>query len=217
MSTKIAIADDHELFASGLENLIRASTGHAVVAKFKNGLEVLDFIDHEGDVDLLVLDLNMPKMDGAQLLGHLHRTHPKIKVLVVSMHHSQSTMDLVRRSGAKGYIGKDSSVTDLLAAIAGVLSGEEYFIQPPVEEAQMAFNDEFGSIFGVYGLSKREVEIIRLIINQYEGSEIADMLNLSPLTVKTHRKNIFRKLGVRNLAGIVSLLQKGGTTNQHLN
>jgi DNA-binding NarL/FixJ family response regulator len=217
MSTKIVIADDHELFADGLEKLIRANQDYQVVEKFKNGVEVMEYIDRGGQIDLMVLDLNMPKMDGTQLLGHLHRNHPKLKVLVVSMHHSPSTMEMVRKFGAKGYIGKDSSVSELLTAIEEVLKGNEYFNEPLEEPMPSVNQDHFGGIFGAYGLSKREVEIIRLIINQYEGGEIADILNLSPLTVKTHRKNIFRKLGVRNLAGIVSLVQKSGINWQRLN
>jgi DNA-binding NarL/FixJ family response regulator len=217
MSTKIVIADDHELFATGLEKLIRSNAEYQVVERFKNGSEVVEFLQKGGQTDLLVLDLNMPKMDGTQLLGHLHRNHPQVRVLVVSMHHSQSTTDLVRKFGAKGYLGKDSSVSELLTAIEAVLAGNEYFNEPISEDVQVQHGDDLNGIFGGFGLSKREVEIIRLIINQYEGGEIADILNLSPLTVKTHRKNIFRKLGVRNLAGIVSLVQKNGMKNGNLN
>jgi DNA-binding NarL/FixJ family response regulator len=216
MSTKIVIADDHELFADGLEKLIRANQDYQVVEKFKNGVEVMEYIDRGGQVDLLVLDLNMPKMDGTQLMGYLHRNQSPVKVLVVSMHHSQSTMESVRKLAVKGYIGKDSSVSELLTAIDEVLKGNEYFNDAVTEEASATHEDHFGGIFGAYGLSKREVEIIRLIINQYEGGEIADILHLSPLTVKTHRKNIFRKLGVRNLAGVFSLVQKSGISGQRL-
>lgn len=217
MSTKIVIADDHELFADGLEKLIRSNQDYQVVEKFKNGAEVMEYIDRGGQVDLLVLDLNMPKMDGTQLLGHLHRNQSPVKVLVVSMHHSQSTMESVRKLGVKGYIGKDSSVSELLTAIDEVLKGNDYFNDAVTEEASAPHEDHFGGIFGAYGLSKREVEIIRLIINQYEGGEIADILHLSPLTVKTHRKNIFRKLGVRNLAGVFSLVQKGTNSKRDFN
>ena len=177
----------------------------------------MEYIDRGGQVDLLVLDLNMPKMDGTQLMGYLHRNQSPVKVLVVSMHHSQSTMESVRKLGVKGYIGKDSSVSELLTAIDEVLKGNDYFNDAVTEEASAPHEDHFGGIFGAYGLSKREVEIIRLIINQYEGGEIADILHLSPLTVKTHRKNIFRKLGVRNLAGVFSLVQKSGINGQRLN
>jgi DNA-binding NarL/FixJ family response regulator len=207
MEKKIVIANDHELFAAGLEKLIRSNSEYLVVERFKNGKEVMEFFQESSRVDLLVLELNILKMDGIQLLGHLHRRHPYVKVLVVSMDHSHSTSELVRKFGAKGFIGNRSTVSELLTAIFEVLKGNEYFIEHELEFKSIKNPYQFGGFFNQFGLSKREEDIIHLIINQYEGREIANVLNLSPLTVKTHRKNIFRKLGVRNLAGLVALVK----------
>jgi DNA-binding NarL/FixJ family response regulator len=207
MSTQIIIADDHELFASGLDNLVSTDPNLKVIAHCRNGKEVLAYLENGIKVDFLILDLNMPVMDGIQLLGHLHRDYPQIKKLVISMHHTESSIALCKTLGADGFIGKDSSLNELLDAVHVILDGGKFF----KESFQEVFDTEgkgfYEKLIYHYKLSKREVDIIQLIINQYESTEIADKLNLSPLTVKTHRKNIFRKLGVRNLAGLVALVK----------
>lgn len=207
MSKRVIIADDHELFASGLDNLVSSDQNLKVIAHCRNGKEVLAYLENGNTADILILDLNMPVMDGIQLLGHLHRDYPQIKKLVISMHHTESSIALCKTLGADGFIGKDSSLNELLDAVYVILDGGKFF----KESSQEAFDTEgkgfYEKLIYHYKLSKREVDIIQLIINQYESTEIADKLNLSPLTVKTHRKNIFRKLGVRNLAGLVALVK----------
>ncbi|WP_373493519.1 response regulator [Aquiflexum sp.] len=208
MSKRILIADDHELFSSGLESLLCKNPDYLVVSHFKNGKEVQTFFDKEGNADLLVLDLNMPVMDGIQLLTYLQRNHPLVKVLIVSMHQTESSVHLCKRLGAKGFITKDSHLNILLNGVERILEGGEYF-----QDVFREVNPEPGSGFYEklmieYNLTNREVDIIQLILNQYESNEIAEKLFLSPLTVKTHRKNIFRKLGVRNLTGLVALMKE---------
>lgn len=207
MNTRIIIADDHELFATGLANLMKGYPEFQNRGYFKNGKEVVDFLDSGQKVDLIILDLNMPVMDGVQLLGHLQRYFPKIKKLVVSMHHTASSMELCKKLGADGLIGKDSSLNLFLDAIQRIMEGESFFQDLPFIEETETAKGFYDKLMVEYHLSKREIDIIQLIINQYESGEIAEKLNLSPLTVKTHRKNIFRKLGVRNLAGLVALVK----------
>ncbi|MCS4434722.1 response regulator transcription factor [Aquiflexum gelatinilyticum] len=207
MSTQIIIADDHELFTSGLDNLVSTNPNIKVLAHFRNGKEVLTYLERGNKADVLILDLNMPVMDGLQLLGHLQRDYPVIKKLVISMHQTTSSIELCKNLGADGFIGKDSSLHVMLNALNVIIEGGKFF----QESNQVVFDSEgkgfYEKLNHQYKLSKREVDIIQLILNQYESSEIADKLNLSPLTVKTHRKNIFRKLGVRNLAGLVALVK----------
>lgn len=208
MSKRILIADDHELFSSGLESLLSKNPDYLVITHFKNGKEVQTFFDHEGHADLLVLDLNMPVMDGIQLLTYLQRNHPIVKVLIVSMHQTESSVHLCKRLGAKGFISKDSHLKILMNGVEEILDGGEYFqdsFQEVPTESGLGFYER---LMMEYNLTKREVDIIQLILNQFESSEIAEKLFLSPLTVKTHRKNIFRKLGVRNLTGLVALMKE---------
>lgn len=123
------------------------------------------------------------------------------------MHHTTSSTELCKNLGAYGFIGKDTSFNVLLNALAVIMEGGKFF----QESFQEVFDAEgkgfYEKLPHLYKLSKREVDIIQLIINQYESTEIADKLNLSPLTFKTHGKNIFRRLRVRNLAGLVALVK----------
>ena len=148
----------------------------------------------------------MPVMDGVQLLTYLQRNFKKVNILIVSMHKTESSISLCKKLGAKGFISKDANLQLLLNAVEVIMDGGEYF-----QEVFQEVSDEPGSGFYErlmmeYNLTKREVDIIQLILNQYESNEIAEKLFLSPLTIKTHRKNIFRKLGVRNLTGLVALM-----------
>jgi DNA-binding NarL/FixJ family response regulator len=208
MSKRILIADDHELFSSGLENLLCKNPDYLVVSHFKNGKEVQTFFDKEGKADLLVLDLNMPVMDGIQLLTYLQRNYPLVKVLIVSMHQTESSVNLCKKLGAKGFISKDSHLKNLLNGVEEILEGGEYFQDVFQEVSTESGSGFYERLMMEYNLTNREVDIIQLILNRYESNEIAEKLFLSPLTVKTHRKNIFRKLGVRNLTGLVALMKE---------
>jgi DNA-binding NarL/FixJ family response regulator len=208
MSKTILIADDHELFSSGLESLLCKNPNYLVTAHFKNGKEVQTFFDKGGQADLLVLDLNMPVMDGIQLLTYLQRKFNQLKILIVSMHKTESSITLCKKLGAKGYISKDAHLTLLLEAVEEILEEGEYF-QEIIKNEELGANKGFYErMMSEYNLTNREMDIIQLILNQYESNEIAEKLFLSPLTVKTHRKIIFRKLGVRNLTGLVALIKE---------
>lgn len=207
MIKRILIADDHELFTSGLESLLSKNPNYYVTGLFKNGKEVQAFFENRGQADLLVLDLNMPVMDGIQLLTYLQRKFSQLKILIVSMHKTESSINLCKKLGAKGYISKDAHLTSLLEAVEEILEGGDFFQEIKKEES--GSNKSFyEKMMLEYNLTKREMDIIQLILNQYESNEIANKLFLSPLTVKTHRKNIFRKLGVRNLTGLVALIKE---------
>ncbi|MCC5929616.1 MAG: response regulator transcription factor [Cyclobacteriaceae bacterium] len=207
MQKRLIIADDHELFAKGLDNLLKQQGQYTIVAYCKNGKEVLDFLKQATLPHLIILDLNMPVMDGLQLLNHLHRLYPGIKKLVISMHHSQTTMELCKNLNANGFISKDASIEVLLNAINDIIEGKSFFQKIDQNQYPEESYGGYEKLMKTYNLSKREIEIIQLIMNEYESTEIAEKLHLSPLTVKTHRKNIFRKIGVRNLAGLAALFK----------
>jgi DNA-binding NarL/FixJ family response regulator len=207
MGTKIIIADDHELFASGLNQILKSNPSYQLNGCFSNGKQVIDYLSSGYSADLLILDLNMPVMDGVQVMGHLQRNYPKMKKLVLSMHRTKSSVELCKNLGADGMIGKDASLQVLLDSIQSILNGEDYFKDLPNSGLGKDEEGIYKKLADQFQLSKREIEVIQLIINQYESNEIAEKLNLSPFTVRTHRRNIFEKLGVRNLAGLVSFLK----------
>jgi DNA-binding NarL/FixJ family response regulator len=208
MPKKILIVDDHGLFASGLESILAVNPDYMVNSRFRNGKDVLLFLGKGNSADLIILDLNMPVMDGIQCLNYFQRNYPKVRILVVSMHQTETSVCLCKKLGASGYVGKNTSLQVLKDAIEIVLKGGEYFEAFHESDENLEGDGFYSKLMKEYNLSNREIDIIQLIINQFESNEIADKLHLSPLTVKTHRKNIYRKLGVRNLTGLVALMRE---------
>lgn len=211
MKKRILIADDHDLFAGGLKLILETMPDFELIGKVSNGKELIEFLDTHGQVDLLALDLHMPLMDGMQVLPFLERNYPKLPVLVVTGQHTTATMELCRNLGAKGFVGKDASLPIFKEALMAVSEGREYF-QPIRTEVtnKASVNNSFERLRENFNLSAREMEIIQLILHQQDTNAIAEKLHLSPLTVKTHRKNIFKKLKINNVVGLMNLMKEMG-------
>ncbi len=209
MGVSVLLADDHQLFAVGIKKILALIPEFELIGTVENGKEVILFLENNQNVDVLVLDLNMPLMDGIQVLSYLRRKYPELKKLILSSEHTRSKMEVCKNLGAHGFIGKDSCFESFREALMKVTNGIEYF--QPVAESNNIFNGHWNCPYQKlrieFGLSERETEIIQLIINQLETKEIAERLHLSPLTVKTHRKNIYSKLKVHNVAGLTGLLR----------
>jgi DNA-binding NarL/FixJ family response regulator len=208
MRTKIIIADDHEIFVSGLKQILNAFPNYHLGDCFRNGKQVLDYLNQGYAADLLIMDLNMPVMDGFQVMGHMQRNYPNVKKLVLSMYRTVSTIELCKNLGADGMIGKDAPLQVLLESVQSILQGGFYFNELPVSDDNIEDDGFYITLAKQYHLSKRETEVLQLIINQFETDEIAEKLNLSRFTIRTHRRNIFEKIGVRNLAGLVTFMKK---------
>lgn len=201
---RIIIADDHQLLIDGLTAVLQTEPGWELLEAVNNGQQLLDRLADTG-ADLVLLDLNMPRMDGIQTLGHLKKRYPELKVLVISNYHQPQLQAEVRKLGAAGYLLKNVSAVLLKEAIVTVLAGgscfEDQMVAPAADEW---FPDDF---MKKYQLTRREVEIVKLIGKELSTKEIADQLFLSELTVATHRKNILRKLEVKNIAGVVNFIR----------
>lgn len=208
MKKSVLIVDDHELFAGGIKIIVDSQPEFSFLRHFKNGKELVDFLENGTTVDLLILDLQMPLMDGMQVLPYLRRNFPEIGVLVVSGNHTTANMELCKNLGALGFVGKDSSLVVFREALQAVAAGKFYFqdINKDQQKILREKNGMFDKLREVYQLSPREMEIIQMILYQMETKEIAEKLHLSPLTVKTYRKNIFTKLKVQNVAGLLALI-----------
>jgi DNA-binding NarL/FixJ family response regulator len=211
MKKKILIADDHDLFAGGLKLILETMPAFELIGKVSNGKELIEFLDTHSQVDLLALDLHMPLMDGMQVLPFLSRNFPKLPVLVVTGQHTTATMELCRNLGAKGFVGKDASLPIFKEALMTVSEGREYFQPIRTDITNKAYvNNSFERLRENFNLSSREMEIIQLILHQQDTNAIAEKLHLSPLTVKTHRKNIFKKLKINNVVGLMNLMKEMG-------
>lgn len=200
---RIALADDHKLFAKGLEGLIEEHEGFLVTGLFPNGKELLEFLDNE-EVDIVLTDLNMPIIDGFGVIRHCKKHHPELKVIVLSMYDDEKIFKECIKLGAEAFILKDADPDELIFTINEVYEGRYLLAYNRViQQADlMPFFDAFRE---KYRLSRRETQILKMISDGMLNREIADALSLSIQTIETHRKNIHLKLQVTSR---VELLKK---------
>ena len=214
-SIKVILVDDHEIIRDGIKALLRGANGIEIVGEAENGQEALEILEFK-EVDLVLMDISMPVMNGIDATKYISQNYPKIKVIVLSMHDDESHIINMLKAGAVGYIFKNTGKVKLIEAIKTVSSGESFF----AKEASQRIMEHFmhnkapekknGSIEDVDRLTEREKEVLRLIAEEFTNQEIADKLFLSPRTIDTHRRNLLQKLNVKNTAGLVKVAIKCG-------
>ena len=198
--TRIIIADDHTLFRIGLKQMLESFDGVSVVAEAANAAQTLDVVQGVA-ADLLVSDLTMPGTCGTQLIEQLHRQHPSLPILILSMHDEPATVRRALQAGASGYLTKESSPAMLQAAVRQVAAGERFI--PPALAEMLAFESLRPSSLPHETLSQRERQIFKLIAQGGMLSQIAEQLHLSPKTVTTHKTHLMEKLGIANNAELI--------------
>lgn len=204
---KIILADDHQLFIEGVRSVLEELPDVQITATANDGMELMDKVRTHLP-DLVVLDLNMPRLDGLKCLQTIKREFPRIKVMVLTNYSQPELIQEVKQLHADGFIIKNSGAADLRLAVERILNGEQLF----AEEQSPGILDEnsyfFDAFLKKFKLTRREVDIIRLVCKEYSSKQIAAELHLSEFTVNTHRKNIQRKLNVKNVAGLVSFARE---------
>jgi DNA-binding NarL/FixJ family response regulator len=206
---KILIADDHTMFLQGIISLLEQEPNIEIVGKAVNGLEALQVIE-QIPVDLLILDISMPEMDGIELSKILKKKFSAIKILVVSTHSNVSLISRLIRIGVNGYLLKNAEKAELLKAINKIASGDNYFSEE-TEEKHLSNNLRIEKqVSTLTELSSREKEILVLIAHEYNTAEIAEKTFISLNTVNTHRKNLLSKLNAKNTAGLVKYAVENG-------
>lgn len=205
---RLIIAEDHQLLIEGLITILSEVDGLTLLTPVNDGKELLNSL-RSNPADIILLDLNMPNMDGIKTLEVLKRDFCNIKVIVLTNYNQPQLVDKIKKLGADGYILKSSASNILKEAISQVARGESYFEQSLDSEIDNNhyFIDDFMKKFQ---LTRREVEIIRMIEKELTSKEIGDNLFISEFTVGTHRKNIMRKLDVKNIAGLMKIAQQFG-------
>ena len=198
--TRIIIADDHTLFRIGLKQMLESFDGVSVVAEAANAAQTLDVVQGVA-ADLLVSDLTMPGTGGTQLIEQLHRQHPALPILILSMHDEPATVRRALQAGATGYLTKESSPAMLQAAVRQVAAGERFI--PPALAETLAFESVRARGLPHETLSQRERQIFKLIAQGVSLNQIAEQLHLSPKTVTTHKTHLMEKLGIANNAELI--------------
>ena len=201
----IIIADDHSIFLEGITALISSNT-IKVVGNFKNGQEVLDFLKTQ-KVDLVISDINMPVMDGITLAKKAKKLYPDTKVMMLSMYEEKYIMNKALKAGADGYMSKNAGKKEILNAIERCMSGEKVTLSSSNKFTQKSIKNTEKSIKKII-LTVREREILKLITEERNNTDIALALDISKRTVETHKKNMILKLGVTNTVGLIKIAIK---------
>ena len=201
-SVRILIADDHQIVLDGLKMVLSAREDFEVVGEASNGLEVLDFVANN-TVDIVVLDINMPEMDGIKCARKIKSDYPNIKVIILTMYAQKSFVEEIVKIGIDGCLLKNNTGKELSDAIARVHSGKSYY-----DQIQNFSKDD--KELKEYSLSEREIEIIRKLGDGLTSSQIGDALFISEHTVKTHRKNILKKLNLHSSSELIQYALNNG-------
>ncbi len=198
---RIAIADDHQLFRNGLKILLGAYGGFDVVAEASNGSELLRILE-ACPADVVLMDISMPEMDGVDATAHITRRFPSVSVIALSMYGEEEYYYRMVDAGARGFVLKDSDISEVHDAIMAVHRGGNYFSQEllyhVIRRLKSREHEEKSS-----SLSKREKEILLKICEGLSNHEIAGELFISKRTVDKHRANLLAKTGSKNTASLI--------------
>lgn len=195
MAIKIMIADDHSMIREGLKSLLELEGDIQVVAEAEDGVDCLEKLKI-CTPDVLLLDINMPRKNGLEVLQTLKSSKSKIKVLVLTVHNEVEYLMKAVDIGVDGYILKDSESAELKKAIFSIVEGENYIqpsLIPALNSKMIEKNRDEGKI---ESLTKRELEVLKLLAVGMYNKEVAEKLNISERTVKNHVSNIFKKIEV---------------------
>ena len=206
---RVLMADDHRIILDGLKGLLENAPGMTCVGVAVNGAEALGVLAHIA-VDVVLMDIDMPVMDGIEAAEHIKRDHPGVKVIVLSMHDEPAVVQRVMEQGADGYLVKNCGREELLYAIRAVHAGQRHFTGVVVDCLMRQKGEQAAQNELLKDLSERELEVLAALAEGLGNKEIGDRLFISPRTVDTHRTNLMRKLGIHNLAGLVRVAMKAG-------
>lgn len=209
---KISLVDDHKLFRSGINALLSSNGTYNVVSESDNGKAFIDIVE-EVQPEIVLMDLEMPEMDGMETTKVLKAQYPDIKVIMISMHDDEKFIVHMMDIGARGYLLKNADPEEIELAINSVAE-TGYFFSDLVSRAMLQGLTKGGKVKPSFkpgnDLSEREMEVLQLICREKTATEIGEELFISPRTVEGHRNNIILKTGARNTAGIVVFAMKNG-------
>jgi len=202
---RIIIADDHSLIRQGIKGIIAKDPTLQIIAEAGNGAELLDLLRQEPP-NMVIVDITMPQMNGIEAMAHIRKSFPGISILVLTMHSSRQYFCNAIAAGAHGYLMKDDSDAELLIAIKTIRAGKSY-ISPQLSlemasEMMTGMHDKGRLDF--VALSKREKQVLRLVVQGCSSKRIAKLLVLSPRTVDHYRSSLLKKYKMRNTADLVS-------------
>ena len=207
-SVRLLIADDHAVVRQGIRQILADAPELEIVAEASNGLEALELMRSTG-VDVVILDLSMPGLSGLETVKKIKQDCPRVPILVLSMHPEEQYAVRVMRSGAAGYLTKDSAPEELVAAVRSIAHGHKYVTSTLAE--QLALELERGSDRPPHeALSDREYQVMLLMAEGLRGQDIAERLTLSVKTVSTYRARLLHKMNMSTNAELIRYALREG-------
>ncbi len=208
----IVLVDDHSLLRIGLAQLLE-SLGNTVLFEADNGKEFMEKLDKKKLPEVVLMDINMPEMDGFQATQWLKQHHPEIKVLALSMYDNETSIIRMLKCGARGYILKDSEPAELKAAIQALIDKGFYYSDLVSGKLMHAINkmeDESDNLKSLVPLNERETDFLKYACTEMTYKEIADKMFVSPRTIDGYRDALFEKLHLKTRVGLVMYAIKNG-------
>ena len=213
--TKIILIDDHKLFRTILANWL-ATRGFDILYEAANGKEFIEKLDEECLPDIVLVDINMPVMNGFETAEWIKQHYPDINILAISMYDTEMNIIKMLKCGAKGYLLKDSEPKEVEKAIKEIIKNGFYFTDLVNFKLMNAINEtkiQQKKVNNLLELSEKEIELLKLFCTELNYKEIGETLKLSPRTVEGYRDDLFKKLNIHTRIGLVIFAIKNGVVN----
>ena len=199
---KIVLVDDHQMLIDGLSAILSANDSIEIIKTYTNGNLLLEELETL-QPDIILTDISMPEMDGYELTKRIKRSYPEIKIIALSMSGNIADINKMLDVGISGYVLKNVGSRELIEAIHKVAQGKMHFSDDVTEEMVKHKHTKPEKSEEQAKLTERELEILKLIVQELNNAEIADKLFISERTVETHRKNMIRKFNTKTIVGLI--------------
>ncbi len=212
---KVAIADDHALFRAGVKTALSVKKDVTLIAEADNGMQLINLLKHV-EPDVILLDIQMPIMDGIQTLPEIKKIRPEAKVIILSMHNDHSMISKLMEIGANSYLTKNSDSETIYEAIKSCYENEFFFNELTNKALLTGLRTKRSDGFGTpeADLSEKELRVLRLMCEEKTTKEIADIVEISPRTVEAIRDKLKTKTGAKSMAGLVMYAVKNGIMDE---
>lgn len=212
---RIVLVDDHQMFRDGVKAVLADEKNIEIVGEVGNGFDLYELLK-SCSPDLIITDISMPDLSGIEISKHISEHYPHIRILILSMHTNEEFITKALSAGANGYLPKDASMNELLLAINTISEGENYFnkeisntiLQSIINKSKLEKSDLKSDL-----LTKREKQIIQLVVDGLSNKEIAEQLFISIRTVDSHKNNIMQKLSLKSSVELVKYAIKHNLVN----
>jgi len=211
---KVLIVDDHDLVRYGFKSLLGTQAGIEVMGTLDSGEAAISWCrDNKGDVDVILMDVNMPGIGGIEATHRISSSWPDIGIIVVTVHDDGPLPKQLLNGGAKGYLTKGNGVEEMITAIRDVHSGKHYIAKDIAQ--QLALSILPGETNPIDTLSMREIQVLMMVAQGTRTQQISEILNLSPKTISTYRKRLYEKLDVNSDIEMLHLAIKHGVVDEN--